>query len=319
VPQRNIKELKGACYHLSNIKKLDLVSRKVYGRIPTIHITRIGDSLEYQLIENKEVKRKVCGYPLKGLPIGWRCVKEAGWGTLHKGYGHCREHEIMAGNPEAVATLWTTLRAMNISPTLEMMFDRALKVEEAGKKGIDADLSYLEISRQMIMRKIELAGDIVPRELSADLTYVSEVIAKVKAIKNKMESANWIPPEQVVVYIMQVLDAVTKGEDAMVVARIAKRASELTNLIVPKVEEAGSGEQIGVYKRTAEINSALIRTEQYVREGKKWSEIEEATGFEPEEPTTRKEPAYTRNHRFLNKKPPVVPKISIPLKKAVNA
>lgn len=245
------KMLWEACKHYSDLRKLDKSYRGTYGKMPKVASAKFGDILwEYRVSDGK----KICGYPLKGLPYGWICTRDAGFGSLHLGYGYCREHEMIE-TPEVRKDIWLKLRKLHTVPSLVEVLERAEQVEEIAVKSMSADLSYLEVARQSIMSKAEENSGSFSREMTSDLTMISETIAKVKALKVKTEQMNWIPPEQVGMLILQVLDAVTKSEDESVRRRIALRARELSDIVVPRIEDKNP--EMPAYVRDRQVKQAL--------------------------------------------------------------
>jgi len=310
--KRNLEEiekielLKDACRHYCELKKLDSVYHANHGtaRNFDVKILRFGDNKEYvefYYIDEKKGKKRVCGYPIKGKPYGYRCLRRAGYGTLHYQYGHCMEHEALI-KPNERQALWVNLRLIHRAvPSLIDLLDRAKKIEELAIKDMSADLTYLEISRQAIMMKIEAQGGIPAREHTTDLTIITETIAKVKALKVKTEAMNWIPPEQVSALILQVLDAITKNETDEVRKRIAARAKDLSSIIVPRMDNR----EPEPYERDEETRRALEIAENHIDDGD-FTDISEVQGYKIPKPITLKSlkpvPNYKKNHRFLKVK-----------------
>jgi hypothetical protein len=226
--------------------------------MPQVEEVRHGLLLEYW-ITVKGKRRKICGYPRKGLPIGWVCIKRAGAGSNHLGYGFCMEHELIE-TPAVKRDLWLRLKSVHKANSLTDLLARAERVSEVSIKNMEADLLYLEIARQSILKLAEDTGTF-SKEMRSDLAYISEVSAKVKALKVKTESINWIPPEQVGVMIMQILEAVTAGEDDAVKRRIALRAKDLQGGIVPRLVEKNP--ELPVYIRDKQIEVAVEVSKRY--------------------------------------------------------
>lgn len=298
-----VKRLKDACRHYCNLQKLDLVYRKKYGHPPKIEMVRFGDAgeyIEYWYLADNKKKRKICGYPKKGHPAGWLCLNSPGKYTLHQGYGYCMEHEMLQ-LAEPRKKIWLQLAKMHKVANLEVLITRAEQVDALIVKGMEGDLAYLEIARQAVLRRAEEAGGNFTRDMHNDLAIVSEIIAKVKALKVKVEQMNWIPPDQVSAMILQVLDAVTINEDPEVRRRIAMRAKELATIIVPRVEEKNP--EYSPYKRTKEVQQAMQVAEEYVEEKNfDWASHPGMAGYETSKAEIKKVPNYKKNHSFLKKK-----------------
>ena len=284
---KKVKLIKDAVKHYTDLKKLDSVTRGMYGEIPDVYTKETDGFVEFFIGD-----KRICGYPLKGKQAGVVCLHKAGRSTNHNGYGYCMDHEKLLP-PDDRKKIWLELRRVHRAvPTMVDLLDRAQNVEEVAVKSMNADLSYLEIARQAIMTRAENNAGVMTRDMSMDLAIISETTAKVKALKVKTESINWIPPEKVGVLILQVLDAITKNEDEDVRRRLAERAKDLSNILVPVIDE---NPEIPQYRRDTEVKQALRRAEKYVPAD--WSEMPESTGYDPHKP--KQEPAYRRNHRIL--------------------
>jgi hypothetical protein len=294
-----VELLKAAAKHYSDLMKLQAVSYKKYKKIPNVELRELEGSegfIEYWLVKSDKPKKKICGYPLRGLPKGWRCTLIAGRGTNHRNYGYCRKHEGLMNNDER-KEFWLKMRQMGKVKTLGEVYERAEQIERVALESIDADLSFIEIARQALLKKAENDGEL-DRNMRLDLTVMSDVSAKLKKAKISLEKMNWIPPDQVASMILQVLDAVTKNEDESVRKRIADRAMGLTNIIVPQIRE--SNPEITPIERKRSIEDALDKAENYVDAYGQidWGGDEGTAGFK----TPKPEPNYRKHHPILKRK-----------------
>jgi hypothetical protein len=290
------KLLKSACTHVCNLRKLGESARgKFLSKLPEFKIRMKGEMIEYYI-----KGKKICGYPRKGLPKGFICTKPAGYGTKHVGYGNCFMHESLL-TPSERKEFWLKLKKTHENvPLLKDLVVRSEKIEEVAINTMDADLSYLELARQMIMKRVEDTGGVAGRAESADLAYVSEVMAKVKALKVKTQAMNWIPPEQVIAIILQVIDAVTKNESSDVRRRIAERAKDIGTILVPRIE--GGNPEIQDMNRDPELRKALVRAGEYVEKDASFADIPETTGYSigtPQAPKPKILPNYRKNHPLM--------------------
>jgi len=293
--------LKRACTHYCNLRKLDKVSKKKEGikyGPKKLSVKIIGKYIEFY-----NSGKRVCGYPIKGMPAGVMCERLAGQGTKHHGFGYCAAHEGLLLMDEK-RDLWIQLKLVHGNvPSLKDLVIRAEKISDISVKTMDGDLTYLEIARQAIMQKVEANGGIPLREHTADLAYISEVMAKVKALKVKTEALNWIPPEQVIGIILQVMDAVTKNENDDVRRRIAERAKDIGSILVPRIDSGN--QEIPSHRKQEDVVRALQKAGSYVEQGTDWSEIPEVTGYDKPimgRATVQKPvPNYKKTHRLLTR------------------
>lgn len=292
VDVEKVQMLKSAVKHYMYVRKLDHTRRGIYSKkiaLNSITINKIG---EYN--EQVYKGRVICGSPTKGARYDdWRCIRKAGQGTKHEGYGFCMEHELIASSGER-ELVWRHLEAIHAAPTLQTLIVKAREVDKHVGRDIGADIAYMEIARQVIMLRIEAVGS--NEALAKDLAYVTETCAKVKTMYEKVRQMNWIPPEQVNAIILQVLDTVTSGESGEVRARIAERAAGLTKIIIPRMDD----KVVPVYDRSEEIKRALAKSKSYLKEDADWTALDSVTGKDLEEETVSvKEPPYKRNHSWI--------------------
>jgi hypothetical protein len=299
VDEEKRKLLKKACRHHCHLRKLSAVTARSM-RENKVKVRYIMFKGELDYVEAIAKDKRICGCPIKGMPAGYFCLRNSGAGTNHRGYGFCSEHERM-NNSDDRRKLWIKLKQVHGNvPALKTLVERAEKIEDIAVKTMDADLSYIEIARQAIMQRIEAVGGVPLREHTDDLVYLSEVSAKVKALKVKTEAVNWIAPDQVIAIIMQVMDAVTKGESDEVRRRIASRAKDIGGILVPRIQS--DNPEIPDHRANADVKRALIKAGEYIEEGKQFADIPEVTGYEIPDPTKPKPvPNYKKNHRFLRR------------------
>jgi glutaredoxin 2 len=219
---------------------------------------------------------------------------------MHPGYGYCKEHEMIE-SPEVRTNIWLQIRRVhNKVSSLREVVKQAEEIYEVSGTKIEADIAYLEIARQLIMKKAEEIGSFT-REMTQDLTYISESSAKVKALKSKIDHITDIPVGQVGALIVQVLTAVTQGESVEVRTRIAARARELSNVLVPRLDDKALPE----FTRSEEIKQALKVGEKYAEKGN-WGDIKDVAGYEVLEPPgakVKEVPNYKKTHPRI-KRPP---------------
>ena len=282
-----IYNLKNACYHYMYLKKLDTV--KGHNRNRKLCKEKLVYDGSRTWFEYYSEDRKVCGCSLKGYRDWFRCLREAGHGTLHPGYGYCKEHE-MVEELEVRQDIWLQIKnTYNKASTLMDVVLKAQEIQSVSGDSMDADIAFLEIARQVIMRNLEQNGT-ANREERNDLTYMSDVMSKIKERKIKATQINYIAPEKVAAMILQVLDAVTKGEAPEVRQRIAMRASTMSNLVVPELRD---DMKVKPWERDLPTTNALAIAEKYVEEDKfNGGNIKEVNGYEIKKPEIKKVPNY---------------------------
>jgi hypothetical protein len=283
-----VYNLKMACTHYMYLKKLDTVKGHNRNR------KEVKEKLIYDgsrtWFEYYSEDKKVCGACLRGYKDSYKCLKTAGQGTLHPGYGMCKEHEMVEGL-EVRQDIWLQIKnTYNKASSLMDVVLKAQEIQTVSGDSMDADIAFLEIARQTIMSNIEHDSRTGTREERNDLTYMSDVMSKIKERKVKATQQNWIAPEKVAAMILQVLDAVTKGEDPQVRQRIAMRASTMSNLVVPELRD---DMKVKPWERDLPTTNALAIAEKYVEEDKfNGGNIKEVTGYEIKTPVVKKVPNY---------------------------
>lgn len=308
-----IKLLRNAIVHYSNLRKLDKTGQRKYRNPEKLRVVDHGEGfLEYWWDGPKGSHIKMCGYWIKGLNNNHRCLREAGTGTFHKGYGYCMQHEALEIGAVREG-LWANMRRIykNV-PTMGDILKRAEQVDSIAGNDINGDIVYMETARQLLMDKISVLGSAAPRELINDLSFITEASAKVKALKAKVESINAIPASQVGAMIVQVLRVVTEGENDSVKKRIAQRALELQNILVPTIDNGKTRLPVP-YTRSKDTQEA-IRTAAEVLEDSEaedgeragWANHPSISGYEIPKPP--RVPNYKKNHPYFNK-----PKIKLNL------
>lgn len=240
-----IKILKDATMHYTNLKKMNVMyfrkklnKKEVSPKIELVKFGANGEFIETWLIDEKTSNRikKVCGKSLKGYRPWYVCQNKAGQKTSHEGYGYCRSCEMKETN-EARNQFWMNLKtSFGNVPTLVDLVERAEATNAILHDTLDGDVAYLELAREALIAAANDAGKF-SKEMRQDLTVITDIMTRVKERKVKLQQMNWIPPEQVGALILQVLNAVTNGEEDSVKARIAARAKDLTNILIPRIED----------------------------------------------------------------------------------
>jgi hypothetical protein len=287
--------LNDACRHLRRMRCRDFGCKgKLDKKLKVKQIRLDGGLLENHLLDDEgNTKKLICGYPVKGAPKGYVCTHVAGAGTNHLHYGLCRMHETMDRNPENREKFWNALRAIHKVNTISEVLNNTQAIEETSRKNMDSDIVYLEMARQMIMKKMEIfEAELIPKDFIESLTMISESIAKVKSWKSKVEAMNFIPPEQVNIIILRVLDAVTKGEDKDVVMRIAERARHIGDLVIPGVVYEETDNKQVAYERESIVKAALYKATKYVEGGTSALMTPETTGYVEDMPQNNRVPFY---------------------------
>lgn len=297
VPARKIWYLKGAIRRHLDLKKFDVLRGHSKHRKPIIEKKVFGSEKVYY--EYYVSNKKICGSNLKGYAKNVRCNRGAGDGTLHPGYGFCKEHE-MSASLEVRQDIWLQIRETHAESvaTLGDIILRSEIIQKTAGDGMDSDMAYLEIARQGLMKRAEAIGGFT-REMSSDLAFISDTMSKVKERKKKTEQMNWIAPEKVGAMILQVLDAVTKNESPEVRARIATNASRLTNIVVPEISKELT---VKPWEKSNDVITALKTAEKYADDFR-YGDIEEVNGYKIEEPAKPRVPNYLKHRNFT--KPPI--------------
>ena len=308
VPLKSIELLKGATKHYCSLRKLARVYDKTYNKKPKIEKTKLaGGWVEYWLISKDKPKKKICGYPQKGAPAGFNCINKAGAGTIHPGYGYCMRHDRLLEDPKERGKFWTSLGKLHAVSSIGVMIDRARQVEETSVDLMDTEIAYLGVARQSILQKMESEEKYATDPyLAKDLAWINEVMAKVKALRTKIEREEWMPPDKVLSFMLKVLETVTKGEEKDVVLRIAARAKAIIDSEIPGTDPSRA---LPEYNRDQEMSEVLNVAGQYIEQGVKWSDTPAVKGFDDvigktiPEGAEKRIPSYKRkDHSELRRK-----------------
>jgi hypothetical protein len=304
IDEFRVKCLKDACRRFLDLRKMDRYNKRKFIRPVVKEKVVFGGGNTY--IEYYKDNTKVCGQYLKGNPENFRCLRAAGRGTLHPGFGMCKEHEMQA-LPEVRTNIWLQIRdTAKEVPLLSQLALRAEKMQMLSGDAMDSDIAYLEIARQSILQYAELNGGELTREMRNDLAVISDISSKIKERKKRTEQLNWIAPEKVGAMILQVLETVTKGETPEVRQRIALRAQSLRNIdiFVPSLTENNEEIPQKPWEREASVTKALQVASKYVtKEGDaNWGDIPEVAGYDVPKVTNSVKPV--KGYRW--KQPPKI-------------
>lgn len=276
-----VRLLKQACTRYCDFKKLDLVFRKTYGKYK-----------EYAIIDGEifNGKKKICGGYKKGYSDKYRCEKNAGSQTFHKGYGFCKGHEMLLDSGQK-KKMWLRLKEKGVLVDIEELLQRAEKINEFTTETMDVDLAYLEVSRQAIIDNARKVGGMSGR-MSTDLAFISSESAKIKAMRDKLERSSWLPISKVISMIVQIIQEATKQEDDGVKKRIFQRVANMTN-IVPQLDGGVKLEYNNDMKEAVKVAS------KYIKENTDWTDIKETTEYESDKPKRPKN--YDHGYRVYPK------------------
>jgi len=182
----------------------------------------------------------ICGARLKGMPKGWYCQIPAGKGTTHFNYGRCNMHDSELPTVEK-KNFWTGLKLIGKAKTFNDFIDSTKDTSEI-EQAIDSDLKHLYLIRKIALNQVQKDmddDDVLPsNKLLNLLKEITSAIVATKKTKHFVESRGMIPATQIPQMIIQILEAVTEGEDVATRQRIVRKAMNLQDdIIFPYIDD----------------------------------------------------------------------------------
>jgi len=279
IKDQRITWLERACHNYQNLRKIDHFNRHRPSVRKEQMISETGKYLD--IFINEDTNKKVCGSLLKGAPEGYLCLKDAGAGTSHRGWGRCHIHEREQDSMEQVR-FWEFLRSVNKARNLG---DIAKQAQELApyEAEFKADIDYLIWVRQIIIENIKATAEAVEKPFVSNkdaslLKDITLAIANIKKSKHFVESRGMVPVSQIGTIITQVLELVTQGEEDAVKLRIANRAASIRgDLLLPVLEEDARALPEPNQERQRIMGSILNKIKTVARGSENWNDIAPVT------------------------------------------
>tara|TARA_B100000424_G_C22939800_1_gene500108 strand:- start:2412 stop:3164 length:753 start_codon:yes stop_codon:yes gene_type:complete len=212
--------------------------------------------------KNKRTKR-ICGTQRNDMPEGYVCLKPAGDGTDHPGYGQCTYHDRQITNPNNTG-LWENLnREAGLPANLMEYFQNAEIIEEKHLTSVDEDIKGMYALVTYVMQRRRDTEN--PEEgflTNQDIDLVMKItdkIIKAKELRPKLKKEVSLDTTTVKAFVDQIFKIIMQNAAKNVGKRILTEIMD--EVIVPfKTQGRIVGKEFD-YKKESEVLEAEVKDE----------------------------------------------------------
>jgi hypothetical protein len=223
-------------------------------------------SYECYLLNNKgEQTKRICGCQLNNMPEGYLCVKGAGDGTDHPGWGQCNFHDRQITNTNNTG-LWSELnRKAGLPNNLMDFLENAQIVEEKHLNDVDDDIRALYAIQSYIFSRRTDSEDPEKGYLTNSdielMIKVTDRIFKAKELRPKLKREVSLDTTSVKAFVDQVFKIVMSNAAQNVGRRILQEIMD--DVIVPfKTQGRIVGEEFEYSPSSEKIINSLDTSKQ---------------------------------------------------------
>jgi|TARA_Y100000310_G_scaffold338690_1_gene429125 hypothetical protein len=214
----------------TTLRKADKLANSTKPKVKKI------SSYEIYLLNKKgEQTKRICGCQLNNMPEGYVCVKGAGDGTDHPGWGQCNFHNRQITNTNNTG-LWLELnRKAGLPNNLMEFLENAQIVEEQHLNDVDEDIRALyAIQTYVLARRRDTEnpedGYLTNRDIEL-LIKITDRIFKAKELRPKLKREISLDTTTVKAFVDQVFKIVMSNAAQNVGRRILQEIVD--EVIVP--------------------------------------------------------------------------------------
>jgi len=198
-------------------------------------IDKVSPYEVYLLGDNNQRTRRICGTQRNSMPEGYVCLKPAGDGTDHPGYGQCTYHDRQITNPNNTG-LWQNLnRQAGLPANLMEYFENAQIIEEKHLTSVDEDIKGMYALQSYVMqRRRDLENPEEGYLTNQDIELVMKItdkIIKAKELRPKLKKEVSLDTTTVKAFVDQIFKIIMQNAAKNVGKRILTEIMD--DVIVP--------------------------------------------------------------------------------------